>query len=1443
MLYLDEVCITWDDGRPTTTTSFPQAKYSVTYGTTFTAPTATVSSPTEVLSFAEVTYTSSNVSVATVNSSTGAVTITGSGTTTITATYPGNGNFGRSSASYTLIVNKAETFTWFPETSYIIGLDDTFSAPLAKVASFGVVGTAEKSYTSLVMDSKEAWHGKKYIRIDTAPYITTDDGRNVPLVELWQPEAVQQYGEILWQDVTGLENGTYAVTLYANAYCTTSANVEFLDDSYVFANGQKLIIPAHNGSTIATHGEYTLITKVTNGTLHIGIGGNEKRSDAINWWSIQIKSLTKMTISHEETISNPTLNYKSSKTSVATVNSSTGTVTIKGAGTTTITATYVGDANYESSKASYTLTVNKVATTTTFPQNTYTTAYGSTFYAPAATVRNGSTIVTSPAVTYKSRNTNIAKVDSRTGTVTIKGAGTTTIAATYPGNSFYQSSTESYTLTVNKIETTTSFPQTLYQTGLNDTFSAPLATVIPFEDIVTSEESCTPLVMDSKGAWHYEAFDATINYIGSSTAPYVTTDDGRNVPLVELYYSTLPTSTDNKLWNGVTGLENGTYAIELYANAYFTKLDGVTSTITEGQEDIAYIFANDAQQYIPVHIGSKIATHGEYTLFTEVTDSTLFFGMGVDQVGPNWWSIQIKSLKKITIDDETVTAPPITYQSSNPEVAEVNSNTGAVTLIADGTTTITATFAGNANYESSSSSYTLKVGKDSTSTSFPQSSYSVPYGSTFTAPTPMVNTGSTTIDSPTLTYSSNNTAVAIVDSATGSVTIIGAGTTTITATYAGNSNYAGSSASYTLTVNKAFSTTQFPQGSYNVTYGSTFTAPKATVKPFIDGQSFTTLVSETADAWHTNGLISETYAPLVETEDGRSIALAERYVWNAEETGTMLWQEVTGLENATYTVVLYANACFTPGRGFNSSVTEGQTGIAYVYANDQKQYVPVHVSTTVGTHGEFTLTTDVTDGTLRLGLVAEQIGTNWWSIQIKSLTKSPTLTYQSSNPEVATVNSSTGAVTIKKAGTTTITATYAGNDNYSGSSASYTLTVEAPQTLPGDANGDNKVNGTDIVVIANMVLGRKDKNVAADANQDGKVNGTDIVVVANIVLGRSSAPVRKAPSVTASGSATLSIEPFDITAGSEATMTIDLNNPDDVLTLVQFDLTLPKGLSVKTVGGDYDIDMAGRTSWRKHSLDANLNDGFYTFLLKSDSNTPIDGTSGGIITVTLVADATFDGGKIVIDNTVLTTPEEVEINPARYEYSLGGNEPTPVPEGTCLFIEPFDITAGSEATMTIDLNNPDDVLTLVQFDLTLPKGLSVKTVGGDYDIDMAGRTSWRKHSLDANLNDGYYTFLLKSDSNTPIDGTSGGIITVTLVADATFAGGKIVIDNTVLTTPEEVEINPVRYEYSLEGATAIEGAEIVKTDDGFIYDLSGRRVTDAKYPGIYIRNGKKFYVK
>ena len=54
---------------------------------------------------------------------------------------------------------------------------------------------------------------------------------------------------------------------------------------------------------------------------------------------------------------------------------------------------------------------------------------------------------------------------------------------------------------------------------------------------------------------------------------------------------------------------------------------------------------------------------------------------------------------------------------------------------------------------------------------------------------------------------------------------------------------------------------------------------------------------------------------------------------------------------------------------------------------------------------------------------------------------SMTVTYSSSKPTVATVDASTGAVTLVAPGTTTITASFAGDDEYDEASATYTLTV------------------------------------------------------------------------------------------------------------------------------------------------------------------------------------------------------------------------------------------------------------------------------------------------------------------------------------------------------------------------------------------------------------------
>lgn len=92
-------------------------------------------------------------------------------------------------------------------------------------------------------------------------------------------------------------------------------------------------------------------------------------------------------------------------------------------------------------------------------------------------------------------------------------------------------------------------------------------------------------------------------------------------------------------------------------------------------------------------------------------------------------------------------------------------------------------------------SYQDTADKTATTTSFPQSAYKVFWGDSFTAPQASVSIGDATV-----TYSSSNESVATVDAATGEVTLKAAGTTIITAFYAGDETYSESSASYTLTV-------------------------------------------------------------------------------------------------------------------------------------------------------------------------------------------------------------------------------------------------------------------------------------------------------------------------------------------------------------------------------------------------------------------------------------------------------------------------------------------------------------------------------------------------------------------------------------------------------------------------------------------------------------------
>ena len=151
---------------------------------------------------------------------------------------------------------------------------------------------------------------------------------------------------------------------------------------------------------------------------------------------------------------------------------------------------------------------------------------------------------------------------------------------------------------------------------------------------------------------------------------------------------------------------------------------------------------------------------------------------------------------------------------------------------------------------------------------------------------------------------------------------------------------------------------------------------------------FTAKVGVAAADWvGSSGLCATQFAPAITTADGRTAQLAEKYETTVEPVGDIMTQTIEGLENGNYTVTLVANAFYTYDRGFESTLEEGATDVAYVYANDQKAYITAHIATATSENGEFTLNVNVTDGTLKLGYAKDKPGTNWHTIQIKALTQ------------------------------------------------------------------------------------------------------------------------------------------------------------------------------------------------------------------------------------------------------------------------------------------------------------------------------------------------------------------------------------------------------------------------------------------------------------------------
>ena len=140
----------------------------------------------------------------------------------------------------------------------------------------------------------------------------------------------------------------------------------------------------------------------------------------------------------------------------------------------------------------------------------------------------------------------------------------------------------------------------------------------------------------------------------------------------------------------------------------------------------------------------------------------------------------------------------VVYTSSNVEVATVDAATGEVTLVAAGTTTIKAATEATEKYKAGEASYTLVVvdpnAKKPANLAFANATVTVDLSEAVPANALTKDTDAAVV------YTSSNVEVATVDAATGEVTLVAAGTTTIKAATEATETYEAGEATYTLTV-------------------------------------------------------------------------------------------------------------------------------------------------------------------------------------------------------------------------------------------------------------------------------------------------------------------------------------------------------------------------------------------------------------------------------------------------------------------------------------------------------------------------------------------------------------------------------------------------------------------------------------------------------------------
>ena len=765
--------------------AFSATEASAKMDETFTPPTLT--NPNNL----DVTWTSSDESVAIVNSVTGEVILIAPGTTTITATFAGNDDYEAGSVSYDLTIAKYEAGLAFSETSASAKIGVDFTPPtltnpnnltVTWSSSDVSVATVDASggvtlITSGTTTITAAYAGDNFYSEGSASYTLTVEKGDHELA-FSETEASAKIGEDFTPPTLSNPNN---LTVTWSSSDETVATVDASGVVTLLSGGSTTITATFAGDNIYSGGSvsYTLTVEKADHGLYF--------SETVAYAKIG-EAFTAPTLINPNNLD---VTWSSSDETIATVNAS-GEVTLVAGGVTLITATFTGNNTHKEGSASYTLTVEKGDPGLSFSETEAYATMGEAFTSP--TLNNPNNL----DVTWTSSDETVATVDA-SGVVTLIGGGMTSIIAEFAGDNVFEAGSAYYYLNVEKADHGLAFSEAFAAAKIGEPFTPPTLINPNNLDVSWSSSDESVATVSSSGE---------VTLIAEGTTVITAAFAGDNVFLEGSASYTLTVNKKDAVENGLefSATEVTAKIGEDFTPPTLNNPNDLTVTWSSSDETVATIDANTGDITLVAAGNTTISAFfaGDDNFMSGAANYTLT----VEKADPVDSGLEFSETEVTAKMGEPFTPPTlinpnnltVTWLSNDEGVATVDPNTGEVTLVAAGLTTINAIFDGNDDFLPKTPYYTLIVEKAdpvANGLELSETIVSAKMGEPFTPPT-LINPNNLTV-----TWISFDEAVATVDPVTGEVTLVGPGTTTITAFFYGNEDFLEGSVSYTLTVNKA----------------------------------------------------------------------------------------------------------------------------------------------------------------------------------------------------------------------------------------------------------------------------------------------------------------------------------------------------------------------------------------------------------------------------------------------------------------------------------------------------------------------------------------------------------------------------------------------------------------------------------------------------------------